>query len=270
MVKKFIPDFSNAEFRFVPAGKLYEPTEIEEIKKLKTIHVDTGGGEFDHHETENKNVSASSRVLDFLRQHKLEEEQTTSLVRIVDVVTEIDHFREVFWPEPDRDRYEFFLEQILDGFKTLHRDQDLRLLNFGFEALDAIYNKMQNKVRAEEEIEKGMVIDISHDADSSPSLRILALETINDETIKLAQKKGFPIVVRKDPRKGYVRIKAIPSGKVDLKKAYESLKAKDPAATWFLHVSHCMILNGSTKNPDMKPTHLSLTEVVNIVKDSLS
>jgi hypothetical protein len=66
-----------------------------------------------------------------------------------------------------------------------------------------------------------------------------------------------------------VRIKTIPNGKVDFSRAYEKFKKSDAAATWFLHASKCMILNGSTKNPDMRPTQLSLDEVIEIVKNNL-
>ena len=40
--------------------------------------------------------------------------------------------------------------------------------------------------------------------------RGIGFETINDTVIKLSQKMGYVIVVRKDPRKGYVRVKAKP------------------------------------------------------------
>ena len=39
----------------------------------------------------------------------------------------------------------------------------------------------------------------------------LAIESINDSVIKLAQLMGYVIVVRRDPRKGYVRIKTKPN-----------------------------------------------------------
>ena len=259
-----MPGYGSAEFRFVPAGKIYSPTEIEKLHNAEIIHVDTGAGIFDHHETNDQGICASSLVLDYLIQNAhIEGQHETSLRRIINIITEIDHFREVFWPEPDHDRYEFFLEQIFDGFKTLHRDQDLRLMNFGFEALEAIYHKMQNKVKAEEEIKKGLKFT------AGKNISGYAGETINDEIVKLAQKKGFQIVIRKDPRKNYVRIKAVPNGKIDLTAAYSALQNADRQATWFLHASRCMILNGSTKNPDMKPTKLSLQEVVEIIKRSL-
>jgi hypothetical protein len=80
---------------------------------------------------------------------------------------------------------------------------------------------------------------------------------------------GYVIVLRKDPRKGYVRIKAVPATEkidIDLTPAYEELKKKDPDATWFLHISKKMLLNGSAKSPKMKPTKLELNEIIKILE----
>lgn len=245
-------------------------TEIEKLKVYPReggdpdiITVDTGGGEFDHHETGDKNKCASSLVLDYLVAHGFVSDlYATPLRRITDIVLEVDHFREIFWEKPDNDRYLFFLEEMIGGLKLLWQNQDARILKFGMEALDAVYQKMQFKVKAEAEIEKGMVFD-------AKGMRALALETINDEVLKLAQKKGFQVVIRRDPRKGYVRIKTIPNNKVDLTAVYSALQKKDRQATWFLHASKCIVLNGSTKNPNMVATKLQLPEIVDIVKANL-
>jgi hypothetical protein len=53
---------------------------------------------------------------------------------------------------------------------------------------------------------------------------------------------------------------------VDLEPYYEKLKAAEPESTWFLHASHHMVLNGSSKNPDMKPSQRPLTEVIDVFK----
>lgn len=240
------------------------PTEIEKLKTVEILHVDTGGGEFDHHQTNSLEVCAATLVLDYLIAHDFVETlHVAPLRRLIDVVLEIDHFKEVFWDDAANDRYEFFLESIFEGLKKLWQDQYERLVHFGIDALDGIYNKLQNKVRAEAEIEKGTKLIIGE------NFSCFAGETVNDEVVKLAQKMGFQIVIRKDPRKGYVRIKTIPNGKIDLSSVYSALQKKDPEATWFLHSSKCMILNGSTKNPKMRPTSLSLTEIIEIIKSNI-
>jgi len=282
LLKKFHPKFTDSEFRFVPAGKNYELTEIEKLKNPEILTVDTGGGEFDHHQTGDKTKCASSLVLDFLEKNKMIGVSAVEpLQRIVNIVLEIDHFKEIFWEKPADDRYLFFLEEMITGLRMLWQNQDERVLKFGFEALDGVYQKMLFKIKAEEEISNGFKFICRRAArlaarqvpaplgGGTPPLQCIALETINDEVLKLAQKQGFQVVIRKDPRKGYVRIKTIPNGKVDLTKVYEALKVKDPEATWFLHASKCIVLNGSTKNPDMKATTLGLEEIVDIVKENV-
>jgi hypothetical protein len=83
---------------------------------------------------------------------------------------------------------------------------------------------------------------------------------------------GYVVVVRRDPRKGYLRIKAKPNKSdddkgVDLTLTCEKLSKMDPQATWFLHVSKKMLLNGSPKNPKMKPTKLPLNDIIEVLKN---
>jgi len=155
---------------------------------------------------------------------------------------------------------------------------------FGMECLDGLVHQFENRIWAEREIKKGKEFETRFG-------KGIAFETLNDTVIKLSQKMGYMVVVRKDPRKGYVRIKVTPeraepvilgsiatpesqkdSGQarmtkeIDLTLAYEQLSKMDPQATWFLHVSKKMLLNGTPKNPTMVPTTLSLDQIVNVIK----
>jgi hypothetical protein len=100
----------------------------------------------------------------------------------------------------------------------------------------------------------------------------MAVETINDEVLKLSQMMGYRLAIRKDPNEGFVRIKAVPDRRnaetlgIDLTEAYEKLKEMDPDSTWFLHVSKRMLLNGSSKNPTMQGTKLTLDQVIEVLK----
>ncbi|MBI4991266.1 hypothetical protein HZB96_04205, partial [Candidatus Gottesmanbacteria bacterium] len=126
--------------------------------------------------------------------------------------------------------------------------------------LDGIYKTFQNKIWAEAEIkEKGVPFQTKW-------AKGIGLETVNDETVRPAQKQGYILAVRKDPHKDYVRIKALPASKVDLTSCYNIYRKKDPDATWYLHPSRKMMLNGSMKNPDVRPTKLTLREIVEVLK----
>ncbi len=274
LLKRYLEGWEDAQIRFVPAGTRLEGTKpdetIETIGEEEIIHVDTGLGPLDHHQTSDLNVSAASRVWEYvlpkIRGGEKSDTKKAAISKIVEIVVSIDHFQEVFWADPAAWHHEFSLLSLLDGVELERPDDDAYAAQFGMQCLDAILHSFENRLWAEKEIaENGKEFDTRYG-------KAIAFEVINDAVIKLAQKMGYMIVIRKDPRKGYVRIKARPTdlndpkSNVDLTKVYEQLKKKDPEATWFLHVSRKMLLNGSVKNPTMKPSTLSLDELIEVVR----
>ena len=129
----------------------------------------------------------------------------------------------------------------------------------GMDMLDGVYKSFQNKIWAERELtEKGVAFMTKWG-------KGIGVETPNDDVVRLAQKTGYMVAVRKDPKKGYLRIKSFPKAEIDLEPVYDRLKAEEPDATWFLHASHHMVLNGSSKNPDMRPTKKTLQQIIDLI-----
>ena len=250
LLKTFFPEWREASLAFVPAGKTLQGMEPDSDPEI--LHVDTGFGKFDHHQSDS-DTCAAKLVYEQLK-------PDDALARMVEVVNDIDHFREVFFPNPTADTWDFSMIAIIDGWRLIYADDPLKLVAVTMECLDAIYKAFQNKVWAEREIkEKGKEFETKWG-------KALGVETTNDEVVYLGKKMGYSLVVRKDPRKGYLRIKSLPKDEIDLTPVYNTLQKRDPAATWFLHASRHMILNGSTKNPEMKPTTLSLREIVEVLQ----
>ena len=303
LIHRFLAGWEEASVEFVPAGERKNPLEkeilasmtdpIEKVGDDEVIHVDTGLGPLDHHQTQDDSVCGASRTWEYIRVQssparnatqsvsggefrvqskservKLKEE---AISRMVKVVVAIDHFKEVFWPDASADYQEFSLFGILEGLKLQRPNEDTYYVDFIKQCLDATLHNFENRIWAEKEIkENGKEFKTKFG-------KGMAFESLNDTVLKLAQKMGYMIVVRKDPRKGYVRIKARPfsgvSGKgkgesdIDLTPVYEKLRQMDPEATWFLHVSKKMLLNGTTKNPTMKATILSLEQIVEVLEE---
>lgn len=283
LLKRFMPGWEDAKVEFVNAGEklsgVYsrENEPIELVDGIETIHVDTGMGALDHHQTSDMNICGAKKTLDFilleplssLHKHEIKKE---AVMRIVELVIDDDHFQEVYYPDAQNDIYEFGIVAIVQGYKLLYQKDDEKLTEFIFECLDSVLQNFEKKIWAEREIkEKGVEF-------KSKWGKALAIETINDEVLKTAQMKGFVLTVRKDTNGGFVRIKALPDKRqktedksqglgIDLTETYEQLKKMDPEATWFLHASKRMLLNGSTKNPEMKGTKLTLEEVVEVLKN---
>lgn len=279
LLKKFLPGWQEAAVEFVPAGQRSERLSVLDeipqeavitIGEDEIIHVDTGLLPLDHHQTSDKSVCATSLVWDFVQKHiaethtELRSERQEAIDRIVRIIVAIDHFREVFWENPTADYHEFSLLGVLEGLKQSTPDQDMLYVEYGIQSLEALVHNFENRIWAEREIaDKGVPFDIK-------AGKAIGFETVNDTVLKLAQKMGFLLVVRKDPRKNYVRIKLRPtsdeSDDLDLTPVYEKLKELDPEATWFLHVSKKMLLNGTPKNPKMVPSKLSLQDIINVLK----
>jgi len=255
LVKTFFPNWEEAQIAFVPAGTTLNKMQPDSDPDI--IHVDTGFGRFDHHQT-NEQICAATLAYEETKQFHGDD---ISLERLVQVVNGVDHFAEAFYPNPTADYWNFQLASIIDGWRLIYGEDPQRIMSLGMDALDAVYKTIQNRVWAEKEIkEKGKEFN-------SKWGKGIGIETTNDDVIHLAQKTGFQVVVRKDAKKSYVRIKSLPLDTIDLTPVYEALKQKDPSASWFLHASHHMVLNGSTKNPEMRPSTLSLDEIIEIVKN---
>ncbi len=285
LIKRFLPGWEDAEVVTVPAGSRintnHAPDDIiEHLDGKEVIHVDTGMGPLDHHQTKDMNTCAAKRTFDYVlgksEELKGNKHKTDALARLVEYVVDDDHFQEVYYPDPAADVYEFSLASLVAGIKDQYPRDDATCIRFGFDLLDAVIHKLEDRMWAEEEIrEKGIQFNTKWG-------KGLAIETINDEILKLGQLMGYVVTVRKDPKSGAVRIKTRPgkrdqgtafSGQfedvdIDLTPVYEKLKKMDPAATWFFHVSKRMLLNGSSKNPNMRGSKLTLAEVVEVLQNS--
>lgn len=252
-----------AQMYFVPAGSEIadDVLEAKEIDRGEVVHVDTGMGVFDHHQPgHTERDSATLKVYEYLCDKQKEYEDDEALKRVVMLVNEIDHFAEVYWPEPNDDRYMMMLDEVLKGLRSAKHFNDHELVDFGMICLDGVYNSMKVKVRAEKDLS-----ELGEEFQSRWG-KAMAIENQNDEVIKLAQKMGFVVVVRKDAEMGHVRIKALPDKGIDLTEVYERIKRFDEEGTWFFHPSKTMVINGSKKNQDQTATPMSLEEVVDVVK----
>ena len=259
LIKTFWPGWEEAEITFVPAGTTLRDASgqaLEPDSDPEIIHVDTGFGAFDHHQTDADTCAAMLVYAEIKKLHGPD----PALERMMAVINDVDHFREVFYPNAAADYWEFWMVAMIDGWRLIHADNPMQIMELGFQSLDGIYKVMLNKIWAEKELEHAVEFTTRWG-------RAIGFETVNDEVIHQAQKRGFVLVIRKDAKKGYVRIKSLPKEEIDLTPLYDRLKKDEPDATWFLHASRHMVLNGSTKNPDMRPSKKTLTELIDVMKE---
>ena len=259
LIKRFLPNWQDANIAFVPAGETLNKEIADSDSHI--LHVDTGFGILDHHQSD-AYTCAAKKTYEYLQQkiNRDESWKDEAIERMVEVVNFYDHFREVTIADIMADYHVFDLVSIFDGIKSAYTDDNAKIINFGLEILDMVYKVMQERVWAEEVLEREGTEFVSNWG------KAIAFETINDTVLKLAQKKGYILVVRKDPKKGYIRIKGNPLSKVDLTEKFKIFQKSDPHATWYLHPSKKLLLNGSTRNPNMKPTKLKLNQIIKILQ----
>ena len=254
LIKKFYPGFSQAAIAFIPAGKTLDDVQVDSIPTV--IHVDTGYGVFDHHQLKERS-SAALRIFEYLKRKQILKPLTEKVLeRMVEVITAIDNFEESTYPNPTADFYDCSLHQLIEGYKASQKE-DEKVVLFAFEGLESYFIILKHKVRAETDIAEGVEFSID-------THKCLGLLTRNEEAVTLAQKQGFVLVIRKDPKTLRARIKVRPDAPFTLEKVYKVISGKDKKGYWFFHKSGKMVLNGSSKNPDSEPTALTLQELIKL------
>ncbi|MBP7768405.1 hypothetical protein KA082_01025 [Candidatus Woesebacteria bacterium] len=258
--------YATARFAFVNPGESLSIPEIERtgVEPHEVTHVDTGMGEFDHHQTDRGQAYLSATKLTYEHVVSLHPElaEDAALHELSDFITEIDHFREIYWPDADNIRYSFMLHELIRGSEFGHTQDDEAQLRFGLQCLDYAYSGLIQQVSAQKEIETiGNPFEVSFGP-------CLALETSNDDTIKLGQKKGYMLVVKKDPKLGNIRIKVRPDAPVTLEKLRDAIEKVDPIGTWYYHPSGKMLINGSQKHRNQTASPLSLAQVTKLIEST--
>jgi len=256
--------YADAKVAFVSPGEKiseYDRAQLH-FNEEEVTHVDTGLGEFDHHQAERareKNCAASL-IFDHLSQLHPELIQDQALKTIINFAIEIDHFQEIYWPNPSDERYKFMIHELISGLEKLEYHDNDSMLHFGMTCLDAAYQNLKDHFKAISILEERKIIFTINAG------QVLAIATNNDQTIKLAQKQGYVIAVRKDPDEGHMRIKARPDSKIDLRPLYDKILELDHEGDWFYHQGGKMLLNGSGKSQQV-PTPLSLEKIIELIKE---
>jgi hypothetical protein len=256
--------FADAKVAFVNPGATITLEEAEEdgFQLHEVTHVDTGLGEFDHHQPDRgmQPISAASLVYEHVCKLHPDLASDKALKTVVEFVTDVDHFGEVYWPDASNTRYCFMIHDLIRGMESQDPHDDDSQLHFGLQCLDNAYANLTQQLKAIE------ILDADVTTFEIKAGKVLALETRNDETIKLAQKRGFILVIRKDPKEGNIRIKARPDADLNLTALAEAIQQVDHKGTWYNHPSGKMLINGSRKHRNQTASPLSLSEIIELVK----
>lgn len=260
LVKRYLSGWGGAEIGFITMDRAREERPWADPQNV--LYVDCGFGDFDHHQTAEM-TCAAKLVLNYIFRQKgrhFAKEEKIALKRLVDIVNQDDHFRDLVWPEAREDRYLTYFHRLIDELKKIgYRDREVVAVGEVF--LNALLHLLENKIRTAEELKAGKKF-------LTPWGRGIALMSGNRLVEKEGLIQGYSVVVRKNPENGAVRIASRWDRGVDLTEIYHCLQEIDPHADWFLHASRFMLFNQASVAPEMRPTTLTLEEIIKIFADT--
>lgn len=259
LIRRYYPGFQgeDVELSFVPAGTTYENAAPDTDPNI--VHVDTGCGIFDHHQIASE-TCAFVRIFDYLDLHEhIPVYDKAPLKRMAQVINDYDNFKNVYYADVTADYHDFTLDQITSGL--IHTDlKDAQKVELSLSFFDAILQVMKNKIKAERNVSEGVIFETKAFGKS------IVMENTNNDSMKYAQKRGFQLVARKDPKLGNIRIVCLPKPAFDLTAIYKIIQKEDNVGTWFFHQSKHMLINGSNVNPAMKPSPITTTRLIEILQ----
>ena len=236
-----------AEFAFVPAGMTLDGQPVDSDPEV--IHVDTGLGRFDHHQSEvaAPNICAARLVAEAVAPHD------RALHRLVDYVVAVDNG---LAPLADS-LHPFGVGALIHGLNLLHPADPRAVVETVLSLLDAWYRAAQEVVAAEEELARARWF-------TTPWGPGIALAERTASAQQLAYAQGAVLYLARTPE-GWTRLTAPGTSQVDLRPLAAVLWQREPEVHWYLHPSGKLLLNGSRKAPPRRLTQLTLDELVELV-----
>ena len=235
----------DAELEFVPAGTTWQgrPADVDP----RVVHVDTGGGRFDHHQRKSRNLCSAELVRRATAAYDL------ALERMVRQVCLIDHAL-----APAGEQGFFNINALITGYNLLFPNRPRHVAQAMFPNLDAWYEHETRQLRLEQAFARRLEFDTRWGLG-------IAMESEDGGSSKLAYRQGAVLYAYRDGH-GWMGVAAQARSSVDLTPVYQTLQVVDQDADWYLHPSTRLLLCGSAKAPPRVPSRLSLPELVSVLQ----
>lgn len=233
----------DAKLCFVPAGETLDGRPVDADPAI--VHVDTGGGRFDHHRTNDHTLSAAELV------RRAVAPDDTVLYRLIRHVTLIDHAHVDVSPI-------FNVNDLIAGYHSLYPGEPERVVAAMQINFDAWYLQEARQLRLDAAFAQRVEFD-------TPWGLGIAMESDDGGSSRLAFGAGAVLYVYRDGQ-GRSGIAARARSHVDLTSIYHDLRRLDPGADWYLHPSKRLLLCGTAKAPPRVPSHLSIEQIVGVLR----
>jgi len=235
----------HADLEFVPAGRTWQDRPVDSDPHV--IHVDTGGGRFDHHQRGARNLCAAELV------RRAMAPQDAALERIVRRVAQIDSAT-----VPAGEQGFFNVTSLIAGYNLLFPNRPHHVAQAMFPNLDAWHEHEARQIRLEAAFADRLEFE-------TPWGLGIAMESDDGGSSRLAYRHGAILYAYRDGH-GWMGIAAQARSNVDLTPVYQDLRTMDAGADWYLHPSHRLLLCGSATAPARMPSRLTLRELVSVIQ----
>lgn len=235
----------DAALLFVPAGRTLDNQPADADPCI--VHVDTGGGQFDHHQQADRSLSAAELV------RRAVAPDDPALRRLVRQVTRLDNAD----VSAGKDAVFFNINDLIAGYNQLFPAHPHHVAQAMMPNFDAWYEHEKRQIRLERAFARRMEF-------TTPWGLGIAMQSDDGGSSKLAYRHGAVLYAYRDGR-GNMGIAAQSRSAVDLEPVYLDLKRVDEEADWYLHPNHRMLLCGTPKAPPRQPSCLTLEELVDVI-----
>jgi hypothetical protein len=253
--------YGDAKFEFVPAPTTYKGLPPDNDPNI--VHVDVGGGKFDHHKPGGFTTCASKLVWEELIAEGLVSPTDTALKEMAAIALEIDTFADCYWPGTDQPRMAMMLHEVIPALHRLQTHDNEAVLRMVFVYLDGVYQRLKDWEKGKEAIMEGEEFE-------SAWGKGIAVSTAADDVSKTAQKMGYEIVVINDTTHGHLKIKTAPAVKLPLKAIYDKICERESPDRWVYHNSGHMLFSGSDKGGLQEKTQLHLNDLLEMIKGGVT
>ncbi len=236
---------ANAELRFVPAGTTLHGQPADSQPHI--IHVDTGGGRYDHHSCPSRTICAAELV------RRAVAPNDAALERLVRQVCRIDNAS-----APDGDQGCFTVTSLITGYHLLFPNRPQHVAYAMLPNLDAWYEHEVRQLRLE--------AAFAHRIEFETLWGLgIAMESDDGGSSRLAYGHGAVLYAYRNGQ-GWMGIAARARSAVDLSAVYRDLRRVDSEADWYLHPSRRLLLCGTAKAPPRVPSRLTLAQLVRVIQ----
>lgn len=245
LLKRFA-NAEGAELQFVPSGQTLGGFPADSNPSV--IHVDTGGGRFDHHQRFSTELCAAELV------RRAFIPNDTAIKKIVYHVCQIDNARQT-----SSDPSCLNVTALIAGYNQIYPDSPAAVVAAMLPNLDAWYHYEQCQAQALQAFAQRIEFD-------TPWGMGIAVESETGGSSTMAYGYGAVLYAYRDAR-GWMGIAAQSRSAVDLSQVYAELRVIDAGADWYLHPNRRLLLCGTAKSPPRSPSRLSLVELVAVIEN---